>query len=139
MDDNHKPKHSRIVPALLTAVLFLALLTLFACAAAVIMKPFGLRYESFSGFVLYFLFASLLSWPPGLLVTALPKYLSATNQVSRLHAALLYAPLDLFVTAAGFHAADFLMASVSAGSSAIAVISVLIALLGSAVEFAGKS
>ena len=88
------------------------------------------RYESVGSIILFFVIASILSYPVSLVVEALPKALLHLKKVSRPAAVCLYLILDTAATALGLCVVDYFMESVSATELAILVVSFLLALLG---------
>ena len=88
------------------------------------------RYESVGSIILFFVIASILSYPVSLVVEALPKALLHLKKVSRPAAVCLYLILDTAATALGLSVVDHFMESVSATELAILVVSFLLALLG---------
>lgn len=124
--NKHKDK---IVIFLLCGMLFMIVLSIIALFSGAIMKMFGFEYRSIGSIILFFIIATILSYPLSLLAEALPSALLSLNRISVKIAKLLYVVLDTFVTFFGLKITDYYMQSVSAKDISILVISLIFALL----------
>lgn len=95
------------------------------------MKLFGFQYESIGSIILFFIIATIMSFPLNLIAGALPKALYELKRISKLYAFILYLTLDTIATSFGLKIVDYFMSSVSATTISIVVISFLLALPGS--------
>lgn len=119
----------KIVIFLLCGILVLIILSILALFSGAIMKVFGFEYHSLGSIVLFFIIATIISWPLSLLVEAVPKALLSLNKLSVELAKLLYIILDTFVTFWGLKITDYYMPSVSAKDISILVVSLIFAFL----------
>lgn len=124
--NKHKDK---IVIFLLCGMLFMVVLSIIALFSGAIMKMFGFEYRSIGSIILFFIIATILSYPLSLLAEALPSALLSLNRISVKIAKLLYVVLDTFVTFFGLKITDYYIQSVSANDISILVISLIFALL----------
>lgn len=124
--NKHKDK---MVIFLLCGMLFMIVLSIIALFSGAIMKMFGFEYRSIGSIILFFIIATILSYPLSLLAEALPSALLSLNRISVKIAKLLYVVLDTFVTFFGLKITDYYMQSVSAKDISILVISLIFALL----------
>ena len=61
--DNNNNKREKIIIFILGAVLIIAVLSIIAIFSSAIMRLLGFEYESVGGFILYFIIASIVSYP----------------------------------------------------------------------------
>lgn len=94
------------------------------------MRLFGFTYASVGSIILFFLIATLISFPLNLIAGALPKALYSLQGINKVNAFILYLTLDAVVTSLGLIIVDYYMSSVSASSISIISISLLLALPG---------
>lgn len=94
------------------------------------MKVFGFEYRSVGSIVLFFIIATISSYPLGLIASAFPKVLLSFNKVSTPTAIALYLILDTFATFWGLKITDYCMQTISAKDISIFVVSLIFALLG---------
>ena len=73
--DNNNNKREKIIIFILGAVLIIAVLSIIAIFSSAIMRLLGFEYESVGGFILYFIIASIVSYPMNLVAGAFPKAL----------------------------------------------------------------
>lgn len=109
-------------------MLFTAVLSIFAAIGGTLMKVFGFEYKSVGSMVLFFLAATVLSYPLNLLAGALPKVLLEMERIGREQALMMYLVLDIVATSFGLIILDHLMTWVFATKVSIIVISFLWAL-----------
>ena len=64
--DNNNNKREKIIIFILGAVLIIAVLSIIAIFSSAIMRLLGFEYESVGGFILYFIIASIVSYPMNL-------------------------------------------------------------------------
>lgn len=123
----HKEK---IVTFLLCVVLLIIVLSILALLSGAVMKMFGFEYRSIGSVVLFFIVATILSYPLSLIAGAFSKALLSLNKLSERSARLLYIILDTFATFWGLKITDYCMQSISAEDISVLVISLIFALLG---------
>lgn len=93
--EKHKEK---IITLLLCGVLFIIVLSVLALISGAIMKVFGFEYRSIGSIILFFIIATIISYPLGLIAGAFPKALLSLDKVSIYTAMALYLILDTFAT-----------------------------------------
>lgn len=124
---NNKEK---ILTLLICGAVFTGALSFIALISGAVMKLFGFQYESVGSVILFFIIATILSFPCNLISTALPKALYTLKKISRQTAQMLYLILDTVSTGLGLKFVDDCMSSVSATTLSIVIISFLLAVLG---------
>ena len=124
---NNKEK---ILTLLICGAVFTGALSLVALISGAVMKLFGFQYKSVGSVILFFIIATVLSFPCNLISTALPKALYTLKKISRQTARILYLILDTVSTGLGLKFVDDCMSSVSATTLSIVIISFLLAVLG---------
>ena len=122
---NNKEK---ILTLLICGAVFTGALSFIALISGAVMKLFGFQYESVGSVILFFIIATILSFPCNLISTALPKALYTLKKISRQTAQILYLILDTVST--GLKFVDDCISSVSATTLSIVIISFLLAVLG---------
>ena len=125
--EKHKEK---IITLLLCGVLLIIVLSVLALISGAIMKVFGFEYRSIGSIILFFIIATIISYPLGLIAGALPKALLSLDKVSMPTAITLYLILDTFATFWGLRITDYCMQSISAEDISIFLISLIFAFLG---------
>ena len=130
MDNNSNKKREKIITFILGAVLIIAVLSIFAIFSGAIMPLLGFEYESVGGFILYFIIASVVSYPMNLVAGALPKALLNLDRITREMAVCMYVLLDTVTTFCGFYIVDYFMSSVSANTISLIVLALVFALFG---------
>lgn len=123
----HKEK---IITFLVCGLLFVGILSIIALLSGVIMKIFGFEYESIGSIILFFVIATIISYPFSLIAEALPKVFLYFGKLSKQMAILFYIILDTFATFYGLRAVDYFMQSVSATDISIIFVSFILALFG---------
>ena len=94
------------------------------------MRLLGFEYESVGGFILYFIIASIVSYPMNLVAGAFPKALLKLDRITREMAVCMYVLLDTITTFFGFYIVDYFMPSVSANTISLIVLALVFALFG---------
>lgn len=94
------------------------------------MRLLGFEYESIGSFILYFIIASIVSYPMNLIAGALPKALLNLDRITREIAVVIYVLLDTITTFCGFYIVDYFMLSVSANTISLIALALVFALLG---------
>ncbi len=94
------------------------------------MRMFGFEYESVGSIILFFVIATIISYPFSMIAMVLPKIFLSLGKVSKQMAILFYIILDTFATFYGLRVVDYFMQSVSATDISIAIVSLIIALFG---------
>lgn len=130
MDNNSNKEREKIITFILGAVLIIAVLSIIAIFSGAIMRLLGFEYESVGGFILYFIIASVVSYPINLIAGALPKALLNLDRITREIAVCMYVLLDTIATFYGFYIVDYFMPSVSANTISLTVLALVFALFG---------
>ena len=112
------------------ALLIIVVLAIIAIFSGAIMRLLGFEYESVGGFILYFIIASVVSYPINLIAGALPKALLNLDRITREIAVCMYVLLDTIATFYGFYIVDYFMPSVSANTISLIVLALVFALFG---------
>ena len=94
------------------------------------MRLLGFEYESVGGFILYFIIASIVSYPMNLVAGAFPRALLNLARITRKMAVCMYVLLDTITTFFGFYIVDYFMPSVSANTISLIVLALVFALFG---------
>ena len=118
MDNNSNKEREKIITFILGALLIIVVLAIIAIFSGAIMRLLGFEYESVGGFILYFIIASVVSYPINLIAGALPKALLNLDRITREIAVCMYVLLDTIATFYGFYIVDYFMPSVSANTTA---------------------
>ena len=116
MDNNSNKKREKIITFIFGALLIIIVLAIIAIFSGAIMRLLGFEYESVGGFILYFIIASVVSYPINLIAGALPKALLNLDRITREIAVCMYVLLDTIATFYGFYIVDYFMPSVSANT-----------------------
>ena len=130
MDNNSNKEREKIITFILGALLIIAVLAIIAIFSGAIMRLLGFEYESVGGFILYFIIASVVSYPINLIAGALPKALLNLDRITREIAVCMYVLLDTIATFYGFYIVDYFMPSVSANTISLTVLALVFALFG---------
>ena len=101
--DNNNNKREKIIIFILGAVLIIAVLSIIAIFSSAIMRLLGFEYESVGGFILYFIIASIVSYPMNLVAGAFPKALLNLDRITREMAVCMYVLLDTITTFFGHY------------------------------------
>lgn len=94
------------------------------------MKIFGFEYESIESIILFFVIATIISYPFSLIAEVLPKVVLSFGKLPKQMAILFYIILDTFATFYGLRVVDYFMQSVSATDISIIIVSLILALFG---------
>ena len=130
MDNNSNKEREKIITFILGALLIIVVLAIIAIFSGAIMRMLGFEYESVGGFILYFIIASVVSYPINLIAGALPKALLNLDRITREIAVCMYVLLDTIATFYGFYIVDYFMPSVSANTISLTVLALVFALFG---------
>ena len=130
MDNNSNKKREKIITFIFGALLIIIVLAIIAIFSGAIMRLLGFEYESVGGFILYFIIASVVSYPINLIARALPKALLNLDRITREIAVCMYVLLDTIATFYGFYIVDYFMPSVSANTISLIVLALVFALFG---------
>lgn len=122
---------------IICGTIFIGMLSIIALVSGTIMKLLGFQYESIGSIILFFIIATIMSFPLNLVAGALPKALYELERLSKPYAFILYLTLDTIATSFGLKIVDYYMSSVSATTISIVIISFLLALPGRD-DFKGK-
>ena len=130
MDNNSNKKQEKIITFIFGALLIIIVLAIIAIFSGAIMRLLGFEYESVGGFILYFIIASVVSYPINLIAGALPKALLNLDRITREIAVCMYVLLDTIATFYGFYIVDYFMPSVSANTISLIVLALVFARFG---------
>lgn len=111
-------------------MIFLLILSIIALISGSIMKIFGFQYESAGSIILFFIIATIMSFPLNLIASAFPKALLKLGKINWRTAFILYLVLDTVATSFGLKVVDYYMPTVSATNISIIIISILFAFMG---------
>ena len=128
--ENFKIDKEKIKTFLIGGTIFLAILSIIALISGSIMKIFGFQYKSIGSIILFFIIATIMSFPLNLIAGALPKALLKLGKINRQAAFILYLILDTIATSFGLKVVDYYMPTVSATNISIIIISILFAFMG---------
>ena len=120
----------KIITFLICGTIFIGMLSIVALVSGSLMRLFGFEYESIGSIILFFIVATIISFPLNLMAGALPKSLYELKRIKKHYALLLYLMLDTIATSFGLKIVDYYMPSVSATTFSIVIISFLLALPG---------
>lgn len=111
-------------------MLFAGVVSVIALFGGAIMRIFGFEYQSVGSIILFFIIATIVSWPVSLIAGTLPKVLLSFGRLSKQAAILLYIILDTAATYFGLNIVDYFMETVSATDLSVTIVSFLLALPG---------
>ena len=111
-------------------MIFLFILSIIALISGYIIKIFGFQYESVGSIILFFIIATIMSFPLNLIASAFPKALLKLGKINWRTAFILYLVLDTVATSFGLKVVDYYMPTVSATNISIIIISLLFAFMG---------
>ena len=115
---------------IMCSTIFLVVLSIIALISGSIMKIFGFQYKSTGSIVLFFIIATIMSFPLNLIAGAFPKALLKLGKINRQTAFIIYLILDTIATSFGLLVVDYYMPTVSATNISIIIISLLFAFMG---------
>lgn len=113
----------KIVTFLIGGVLVVGVLSIIALICGAVMRLFGFYYTSVGSVVLFFIIATIISYPLNLLASALPKALLALEKINKQSAVIMYLLLDTVATFIGLNIVDYFMQSISATTISIIIVS----------------
>lgn len=120
-----------MIAIMILAAVILGAISALGLFGGAIMTLFGFQYTSVWMVILFFIIASLISYPISLFAEALPNVLYIEfRKLTLLQARILFLVLDTVSTAAGMVLVDLFMKSVSAPDVAILSVSFVFALMG---------
>ena len=128
--ENFKIDKEKIKTFLIGGTIFLAILSIIALISGSVMKIFGFQYKSIGSIILFFIIATIMSFPLNLITGALPKALLKLGKINRQAAFILYLILDTIATSFGLKVVGYYMPTVSATNISIIIISILFAFMG---------
>lgn len=120
--------HQGIITFLLSGVLFVGVVSVIALIGGAVMNIFGFEYQSVWSIVLFFIIATIVSYPLSLTAGILPKVLLSFGRLSRQSAVLLYVVLDTIATSFGLSIVDYFMETISATDFSIVIVSLILSL-----------
>ncbi|CVI65213.1 hypothetical protein NDGK_00122 [Clostridiales bacterium CHKCI001] len=94
------------------------------------MKIFGFEYKSVGSIILFFIIATIISFPMSLTAEIFPQILLFYKVVSKQAAVLIYILFDTIATSFGLSVVDYFMESISGTDLSIISVSFLLALGG---------
>ena len=115
---------------IMCSTIFLVVLSIIALISGSIMKIFGFQYKSIGNIVLFFIIATIMSFPLNLIASAFPKALLKLGKINRQTAFIIYLILDTIATSFGLLVVDYYMPTLSATNISIIIISLLFAFMG---------
>ena len=115
---------------IMCSTIFLVVLSIIALISGSIMKIFGFQYKSIGNIVLFFIIATIMSFPLNLIAAAFPKALLKLGKINRQTAFIIYLILDTIATSFGLLVVDYYMSTLSATNISIIIISLLFAFMG---------
>ena len=115
---------------IMCSTIFLVVLSIIALISGSIMKIFGFQYKSIGNIVLFFIIATIMSFPLNLIAGAFPKALLKLGKINRQTAFIIYLILDTIATSFGLKVVGYYMPTVSATNISIIIISILFAFMG---------
>ena len=129
MIDFLKKYWTKIIAFLILVAIVLGVVSVIAIFGGFIMRFFGFEYKSIGSIIVFFLLATILSYPINLFAEVLPNVLlNDFHKISLKQAYVLYIIFDTIATAIGLSIVDMFMEGVSATNLAIFVVSFLFAL-----------
>lgn len=115
---------------IMCSTIFLVVLSIIALIIGSIMKIFGFQYKSIGNIILFFIIATIMSFPLNLIAGAFPKALLKLGKINRQTAFIIYLILDTIATSLGLLVVDYYMPTLSATNISIIIISLLFAFMG---------
>ena len=110
--------------------IFIVALSVIALLSGAIMRFFGFRYDSIGGMILFFVIATIVSYPMNLIAGGLSKALYQIKCMNKNRAIVLYLILDTIATYLGLMIVDYGLPFISVSHLSMLVISFLFALPG---------
>ena len=128
--DFFKNNKEKLITFIVCGTIFVAVLSVIALLSGVIMRLFGFRYQSIWSIILFFIIATVVSYPINLIAGGLPKAFYKLKRISKNIAIILYLALDTIATCFGLLIVDYCMSTIAASDLSILVISFILALPG---------
>ena len=128
--DFFKNNKEKLITFIVWGTIFVAVLSVIALLSGVVMRLFGFRYQSIWSIILFFIIATVVSYPINLIAGGLPKALYKLKRISKNIAIILYLALDTIATCFGLMIVDYCMSTIFASDLSKLVISFIIALPG---------
>ena len=125
-----KKNKEKLITFIVCGTIFVAALSVVALLSGAIMRLFGFRYQSIGSIILFFVIATIVSYPINLIAGGLPKAFYKLERISKNNAIFLYLMLDTIATCIGLMIVDYCMSTISASDLSILVISFILALPG---------
>ena len=118
----------KLITFIVCGTIFVAALSVIALLSGAIMRLFGFRYQSIGSIILFFIIATVVSYPINLIAGGLPKALYKLKRISKNIAIILYLALDTIATCFGLFIVDYYMSTIAASDLSKLVISFILAL-----------
>ena len=80
----------KLITFIVCGTIFVAALSVIALLSGAIMRLFGFRYQSIGSIILFFVIATVVSYPINLIAGGLPKALYKLKRISKNIAIILY-------------------------------------------------
>ena len=128
--DFFKNNKEKLITFIVLGTIFVAVLSVIALLSGVVMRLFGFRYQSIWSIILFFIIATVVSYPINLIAGGLPKALYKLKRISKNIAIILYLALDTIATCFGLLIVDYCMSTIAASDLSKLVISFILALPG---------
>ena len=128
--DFFKNNKEKLITFTVCGTIFVAVLSVIALLSGVVMRLFGFRYQSIWSIILFFIIATVVSYPINLIAGGLPKALYKLKRISKNIAIILYLALDTIATCFGLLIVDYCMSTIAASDLSKLVISFILALPG---------
>lgn len=117
--------------SMILVIVIIGTISVLGLFGGAIMTLFGFEYTSVWMVILFFIIASVISYPISLFAEALPNVLYIKfGKLTLLQARILFLILDTVSTAIGLMIVDLFMKSVSAPDIAILIVSFIFSLMG---------
>lgn len=128
--DFFKNNKEKLITFIVCGTIFVAVLSVIVLLSGVVMRLFGFRYQSIWSIILFFIIATVVSYPINLIAGGLPKALYKLKRISKNIAIILYLALDTIATCFGLLIVDYCMSTIAASDLSKLVISFILALPG---------
>lgn len=128
--DFFKNNKEKLITFIVCGTIFVAVLSVIALLSGVVMRLFGFRYQSIWSIILFFIIATVVSYPINLIAGGLPEALYKLKRISKNIAIILYLALDTIATCFGLLIVDYCMSTIAASDLSKLVISFILALPG---------
>lgn len=125
-----KKNKEKLITFIICGTIFIAALSVIALFSGAIMRLFGFQYHSVGSIILFFVIATIVSYPINLIAGGFPKALYKLKWISKKSTIVLYLILDTIATCFGLMIVDYCMSTIFASDLSILVISFILALPG---------